>query len=685
MTNCHKNPDRRTRMLNNNQRPLPSDSEIVLALLNKGPTLARCIGRSNDLVDIQLPNKNRAQIPDERVLFSANLEPVSNEELKSLSKTLNVSASHMDLYETWKQLQGSGNQYSSKQIARMYFKHKPTVYEVITTVIHLEIKPIYFYKKGSKYCSEEPNKIERKRAEAKSRAERKEAIESLVKCLNSGKLPAPILESHKSLLQHMRGFAIHGDDYNHFREALNILRLIKAGPKNNQEKAWKLMTSIGFVDQDEPIELERDGVRTDFPSKVISQTKLIKKQSLIYDNRRDLTDLFTIAIDNEETRDRDDAISIKMENDDTVLLGIHITDVSSVIPKESPIDLEAKARVASVYLPELTINMLPELLSEGACSFRENEISVAVTVMTKFVSGKLEDWEIFSSLVCPNKIMTYTQADSSLANTNSQHHLEIMTLDNIAKSLRQARQKSGAVLLNRPTLSMTINPDYPLLVDVVRTDTPARMAVAEIMILANSLYAKLCLQKNLSGIYRTQGEIDAEAYETLSPNDLDILGQYQLMRKLPPPQMTTVNGRHCGLGLDQYLQATAPVRRFCDLVMQRQILHSLKSGSGLYSQEELKNIAQVSAAKSKRISSITNERKRYWFLKWLENRRNDGLDEYQAMVLTSNYQGYANLELTEYPFRFKAVLSDLDRPGDLIDLKLNKVDIWNKVPKFVVI
>jgi len=169
------------------------------------------------------------------------------------------------------------------------------------------------------------------------------------------------------------------------------------------------------------------------------------------------------------------------------------------------------------------------------------------------------------------------------------------------------------------------------------------------------------------------------------PNSSDILSQYELMRKLQPAYMTTVNSGHSGIGVEHYVQMTAPIRRFCDLVMQRQVSHMLKYGSNLYSTAELKSIVQCSVTKLKRASSIANGRNRYWFLKWLENQLDDGIDEYQAVVLTANWNGYGTLELAEYPFRFKALLSAFHRPGDFISLSLSAVDMWSRTPKFNVI
>ena len=678
-------------MLNNEHQSFPidnvndGDGDLVLVLLNKGPVVARYVREHNGEFEVELPNKNRAQLPPDRLLLSIVMDLQSTEQLKTLNKDLKSLANKMNLHETWNKFKDSRQQFTIGKIAHIYFGHSPSVRELTALAIHLETSCIYFDRKGSAYCSAHPLQIEKKLADKTSREEKKQLALSLAKSLQEGILPVPLTREHETILKHLRGFAIHGNNYPGHKAALEVMQLIETGSKNRQKKAWELLAGVNFISDDEPIELEREDIQARFPADTSAQVKLIQGLDLLKEDRRDLTEIFTITVDNKDTRDRDDAISIEIKEPDVVLLGIHITDVGSIIEKDSPIDLEAKSRNTSIYLPDLTINMLPDTLSEGVFSLREGEASLALSIMAKFVLSELKEWEIFTSYIKPNEVMTYEQVDRVLSSPQEQSHLELTAFDEITKSLRASRRERGAILLNRPSLDITVGPNNLVSVDVVNTDTPGRLAIAEAMVLANSLLAKFCTQMDLPIIYRTQEKTDAEAYETLSPNRLDALGQYELMRKLPPACMTTVNNKHSGLGLDHYIQATAPIRRFCDLVIQRQISHALKYEENLYSAGELENIVQCSTAKLKRASSITNERKRYWFLKWLESRMDDGLDEYQAVVLVANSQGFGILELAEFPFRFKAQLSGFDRPGDIVSVRLNLIDMWSRTPKFNVI
>ena len=675
-------------MLNNDHQFFSTDEvgdKLVLVLLNKGPVLARYLREDKGDFEIELSNKTRAKLPVDRILLSLVLDLQSTKTIKALNKQLRTLANEMNLHEIWKTIEDFELQYSAEQIAYLYFGHQPSMSELASLVVHLETNCMYFDRKDSVYFAAQPFEIEGKLAEITTREKKKESSYSLVKSLEEGSLPHPLTPEHKMLLNHLRGFAVHGKEYNGHKAAIEVLRLMETGPRDSQRKAWEVLIATGVISEQDPVELERANIPLVFSTNSVAQAKSNKHKNTLKDDRRDLTSVFTIVVDNKDTRDRDDAISIEIQGTDIVHLGVHITDVGAILDKDSAIDLEAKLRETTIYLPELTINMLPDELSEGILSLKQEKISPALSIMAKFVSNKLEKWDIFISYIKPNEVMTYEQFDNVLLNPEASHFEELTGFNNITKSLRSLRGDHGAILLNRPELDIRVEPNNSVSVGLKQADTPGKLAIAEAMVLANSLFAKFCVQTGLPTIYRAQETNQAESYETRSPNSSDVLGQYELMRKIPPAYMTTLRNKHSGLGLDQYVQATSPIRRFCDLVIQRQISYSLKHQEHLYSLDELEDIVQCSSAKLKHISSVTSERKRYWFLKWLECRMDDGLDEYEAVVLVSNWQGLGTLEMAGLPFRFKAKLSEFDAPGDIVNVRLGKIDSWNKALKFNVI
>ena len=220
----------------------------------------------------------------------------------------------------------------------------------------------------------------------------------------------------------------------------------------------------------------------------------------------------------------------------------------------------------------------------------------------------------------------------------------------------------------------------------VVTRTPARRTVAELMILCNSLLAEFCNRESLPAAYRSQPQPD------LGDQDLDRedgpFSWFLTMRRLPPAELSTRPGPHASLGLPAYLQATSPLRRYPDLVVQRQISHFLTSGKALYSEEQVASVAQRADVQLREIAAIEESRKRYWFLKYLGQRLEKGAGGqeealYDAVVLDRRPRRPALIELSRFPFRFRAELPDATLPGETVVMRLHGVDLWQRVAQFV--
>ncbi|MBE7089011.1 MAG: RNB domain-containing ribonuclease, partial [Clostridiales bacterium] len=137
----------------------------------------------------------------------------------------------------------------------------------------------------------------------------------------------------------------------------------------------------------------------DFPISVEKEAEKVAKAPVLCGDRRDFTNLFTITIDGEDTRDIDDAISLERRGDNFVL-GVHIADVSHYVKRGSKLDIEAYKRGTSVYFPDRVLPMLPKALSNGACSLNEGEERYALSCITTFdKNGKRLNSEICESVI----------------------------------------------------------------------------------------------------------------------------------------------------------------------------------------------------------------------------------------------------------------------------------------------
>ena len=132
-----------------------------------------------------------------------------------------------------------------------------------------------------------------------------------------------------------------------------------------------------------------------------------------------------------------------------------------------------------------------------------------------------------------------------------------------------------------------------------------------------------------------------------------------------------------------------PLRRYPDLVMQRQISHFLSAGKPFYPTESVASVLQRAEVQLRELSRLEEERKRYWFLKYLQQSRLEGPDTpedsalFPAVVLENEPRRKALLVLADFPFRVRAELPHTCTPGDTVTLRLHGVDLWRRLGDFV--
>ena len=313
------------------------------------------------------------------------------------------------------------------------------------------------------------------------------------------------------------------------------------------------------------------------------------ERSCLHDpRRRDLTRLPVMTIDGQATLDYDDALSIERSGGQ-VRLGVHISDVGHMVRKGSRIDQTGAERGSSIYTPDQRIPMMPDVLAEGQCSLKADCLRPAVSLMVTLDAGtvRISHWEIFPSVIRVRDQLSYYDV-----NLMADDNPDIRELCAIADAFRKYRLDSGAVQITLPEVHVWVGDAGQINVNRVNRESPGRRLVAEIMILANWLMARFLAQKGLAAVFRSQ----PDPRERLYSRDEGTLYQNHMQRRLL--NRFVLGSRpeaHSGLGLDAYVTATSPIRKFSDLVTQRQI----RAGLGLeapYSAEEVDQIIQGLAA-----------------------------------------------------------------------------------------
>jgi ribonuclease R len=345
-------------------------------------------------------------------------------------------------------------------------------------------------------------------------------------------------------------------------------------------------------------------------------------EPVAFDGRRDLRDLTTFTIDPTTARDFDDAISAEERGAGAWRIWVHIADVSAYVRPGSPIDREAYRRGTSVYVPGKVEPMLPETLSNGACSLRPGEDRLAVTVELDLQGTSVERAAFYRSTIRSDERLDYDRVDRIFAG-------EEPALEPWAMPLAAARAAAAALAEQRadparPALAIeSVEPEF-------RFDREGHVTAAEgvvgteshrliehLMILANAQVARLLDERGVPTLYRVHEKPDGSAAERLVAQLASLGVPTPPLPDHPSPQQAaeaiaaashlveqhvqrTGHGRrgltslvlrslkqarydprnlgHTGLGLTHYCHFTSPIRRYPDLVCHRALLSAVGGG-----------------------------------------------------------------------------------------------------------
>jgi exoribonuclease-2 len=371
-----------------------------------------------------------------------------------------------------------------------------------------------------------------------------------------------------------------------------------------------------------------------------------------------------MTIDGPGTLDLDDAISIEAE-DGYYRIGVHIADVCEYVAKGDAIDQEVIGRGTSIYMPDMKIPMMPPKLSENICSLKVGEIRPAISTFFKISRfGELFEFEVVPSIIKVGQQLTYNDVDLMVDTDES-----IWALNEIACNLRRKRLSNGAVQITIPETSIRVFDNGDVTIRKLDRESPGRMFVSEMMIMANWLMARFLADNNMPAIFRGQPEPKARLYSQKKESTLfqNWMQRRMLNRVIISPKPKS----HSGLGLDKYVTATSPIRKYFDLVTQRQI----RACFGMeqpYSADEIEKMLQLLKEPLMNAGQVQMRRNRYWLLKYLEKQV--GVKE-EAIVLNKLRDKYIIL-LTNYLVECKLSSSSHWnlKPQDLVQVTITHVD-----------
>lgn len=364
-------------------------------------------------------------------------------------------------------------------------------------------------------------------------------------------------------------------------------------------------------DDDILYEALKCGVVVDFSDESIKQAKNISQKVLDSEKigRCDLTDWEIFTIDGRDTKDIDDALSIKKLDNGNYLVGVHIADVSHYVKEGSPLDIDAFSKGTSAYLAGKVIPMLPKELSNGICSLNPNVERLALSCMMEINSnGEVVNHDVWKSIIKSNMQMNYDSVNDILKGKNVDEgydiHVEsLKRLNALALILRSNRLSDGAVEFNKGELKVNIAENGKVSGFSIRNQDMAENLIEEFMLLANETIDKHLCDRGIPCLHRVHDIPSRERLEEFL-NMLDAIGykynkydadacctdtrklqdlaefinntgslremlSTNLVRCMSRAKYSNHNIGHSGLAKSNYCHFTSPIRRYPDLIIHR--------------------------------------------------------------------------------------------------------------------
>jgi exoribonuclease-2 len=386
--------------------------------------------------------------------------------------------------------------------------------------------------------------------------------------------------------------------------------------------------------------------------------------------RLDLTGQRCVTIDDDDTRDIDDGLALERRADGGMRLWIHVADPGRLVEPESPLDLEARRRGSSLYLASGNLPMFPLALTTGPFSLRAGVRSAAWSTWVDLDGeGEIADYGIVRSWVKPTFRLSYSDADD-LIDLAPPEEPDLADLDQLLDRRRQWRVRQGALLMDLPEGRIRSRDGEPVL--EVSEPSPSRAMVAEAMILAGALAARFGVEHAVALPFRSQLPAELPPQAELAALPDGAVRFAAIKRCLSRGLMGTQAAPHFSLGLPAYAQATSPIRRYGDLVVQRQIQAQLSGGSSL-SEDALQELLSGFDGAVREGIGISREDQRHWQQVWFEaHKSSQWRADFLRWLRPQDRLGLVRID--DLAMDLAAECPQNAQPGEALLLRVQQVD-----------
>ena len=386
--------------------------------------------------------------------------------------------------------------------------------------------------------------------------------------------------------------------------------------------------------------------------------------------RRDMREVLTFTIDPKDAKDFDDALSFQVLKNGNYEVGIHIADVSHYVKEGTILDDEAYERATSVYLVDRVVPMLPEVLSNNACSLRPHEEKYTFSAVFELNDkAELKNQWFGRTVTYSDARFAYEEAQSIIETKSNEIPKEVsltgktyktdqaiadatLKLDELAKIMRKKRMKNGAISFDKVEVKFNLDETNNPVGVFFKTSKDANKLIEEFMLLANKKVAefigkqspkktfvyrvhdepndeKLAALQNIVGRFGYKLNFQDRKTTTASLNKLlhDVNGKKEqnlvdtlAIRSMSKAEYTTHNIGHYGLAFDYYSHFTSPIRRYPDVMAHRLLQHYLDKGKSA-SEEVYEEKCQHSSNMENLATKAERDSIKYMQIKFMQDHK----------------------------------------------------------------